>query len=147
MGSRANGQERILERSSVQNGGFIKAEGQDPWAERAAANPCCLLLPQDYEGQLMIYFGMGGSKDKGSSKRIFICQRRFTGYRRPCYCQTKVVFPSSKALTLIQLGASWRYIITTSSFFNGLQVIWTFNFIYISFCLCFPHPIDLTHFL
>ena len=32
---RANGQERILETFSVQKGGFIKARGQDPWAERA----------------------------------------------------------------------------------------------------------------
>jgi len=37
VGSRANGQERILETSLVQNGGFIKARGQDPWAEGAAA--------------------------------------------------------------------------------------------------------------
>ena len=34
--SRANGQERILEMSLVQKGGFIKA-GQDLWAERAPA--------------------------------------------------------------------------------------------------------------
>lgn len=32
----ADSQERILEMSSVQKGGFIKAWGQDPWAERAA---------------------------------------------------------------------------------------------------------------
>ena len=37
VGSRANSQERILEISLVQNGGFIKAEGQDMRAERAAA--------------------------------------------------------------------------------------------------------------
>ena len=30
-------QERILETSWVQRGGFIKARGQDLWAERAAA--------------------------------------------------------------------------------------------------------------
>ena len=30
-------QEIILEMSLVQNGGFIKAQGQDPWAGRAAA--------------------------------------------------------------------------------------------------------------
>lgn len=35
MGFRAHGQERILETSSVQKGGFIKAQRQDPWAERA----------------------------------------------------------------------------------------------------------------
>ena len=32
----ANSQERILETSLVQKGGFIKALGQDPWTERAA---------------------------------------------------------------------------------------------------------------
>ena len=31
-----NGQERILEMSSVQKGGFIKAWGRDLWAQRAA---------------------------------------------------------------------------------------------------------------
>ena len=36
LGFEANGQERILEMSLVQKRGFIKAQGQDPWAERAA---------------------------------------------------------------------------------------------------------------
>ena len=36
LGSQADGQERILGTSLVQKGGFIKAQGQDPWAERAA---------------------------------------------------------------------------------------------------------------
>ena len=36
---------------------FIKARGQDPWAERAAAPGC--------EGWLIIYYGVGGGKDKG----------------------------------------------------------------------------------
>ena len=35
-GTGANGQERIVETSSVQKkGGLIKAQGQDLWAERA----------------------------------------------------------------------------------------------------------------
>ena len=33
-------QEKILEMSLVQNGGFIKAQGQDPQAGRAAAGAC-----------------------------------------------------------------------------------------------------------
>ena len=37
MRSRANDEERILESSLVQNGGFIKAQRQDLWAGRAAA--------------------------------------------------------------------------------------------------------------
>ena len=36
VGSRADGQERILETSLVQNGGFIKPQGQDSWTEEAA---------------------------------------------------------------------------------------------------------------
>ena len=32
-GSRADGQERILEMSLVHKGGFIKTQGQDQWAE------------------------------------------------------------------------------------------------------------------
>ena len=39
MRSRADGQERILEMSWVQKGGFTKTQGQDPWAEGAAAAP------------------------------------------------------------------------------------------------------------
>ena len=38
MKSRADDQERILEMSLVQNGGFIKALGQDLWAGKAAAD-------------------------------------------------------------------------------------------------------------
>ena len=36
LGFDADGQEGILETSLVQKGGFIKAQGQDPWAERVA---------------------------------------------------------------------------------------------------------------
>ena len=36
LGLEADSQERILETSLVQKGGFIKARGQDLWAERAA---------------------------------------------------------------------------------------------------------------
>ena len=35
--SGAEDQERILETSLVQNGGFINVRGQDPWAGKAAA--------------------------------------------------------------------------------------------------------------
>ena len=35
-GSGADGQERILEMSLVQKGDFIKAQGQNLWADRAA---------------------------------------------------------------------------------------------------------------
>ena len=36
LGFRVNSQERILEKSLRQKGGFIKAQGQDFWVERAA---------------------------------------------------------------------------------------------------------------
>ena len=63
--SGADDQERILEMSLVQNGGFIKAQGQDPWAGRSGALA--------YEEWLIIYLGVGGGKERGSFKRIFIC--------------------------------------------------------------------------
>lgn len=44
MRSGANGKERVLEMSLVQNGGFIKAGGQDVWAERAATRGLIYLL-------------------------------------------------------------------------------------------------------
>lgn len=44
----------------------------------------------------------------------------------------------------IKTGASWKNIILCilRVFVNRLQVIGTFNLIYISFCLCFPHYKD-----
>ena len=36
LGFEVDSQERILEMSLVQKGGFIKAQGQDPWAGIAA---------------------------------------------------------------------------------------------------------------
>lgn len=51
----------------------------------------------------------------------------------PCFCQTKVVYPSSKALTLSQeLPGGGLY----SVFVSGLQVIWTC--IIDSLLLCSP---------
>ena len=61
MESRAKDQERILETPLVQNWWFIKARGQDPWAERAAAPGC--------GGRLIIYHGVGGGKEKGRLRR------------------------------------------------------------------------------
>lgn len=62
LGSRADGQERILETSLMQRGGFIEAQRQAPWAGRAA------VLPQDCEGWLIICFGGGGTKIRGVPK-------------------------------------------------------------------------------
>lgn len=48
-----------------------------------------------------------------------------SGSQRPGYGQAKAVFPSGKALTGRQLGASWRTVILCLPrvFANGLQVI------------------------
>ena len=63
MRSGAEDQERIHETSLVQNGGFIKAQGQDLWAGRAAA-------PAG-EGWLIIYLGVG------RGLRMVHCLRNF----------------------------------------------------------------------
>ena len=57
LGFRVNGQERILEMSSVQKGGFIKAWAQEPGPERAALH---LKRVTDY-----ILSGWEGGKDVG----------------------------------------------------------------------------------
>lgn len=36
LGFEDNGQEKIIETSSMQKGSFIKTQGQGPWVERAA---------------------------------------------------------------------------------------------------------------
>ena len=51
MRSSANDQERILEMSLVQNGGFIKAQDRTLGQEE--------LLPQACEGWLIIFLGVG----------------------------------------------------------------------------------------
>lgn len=61
--SRAYNQERILETSSMQNGGFIKAQGQDPRAERAAAWAC--------EGWLIVYLEVWEGKGKERFQKAF----------------------------------------------------------------------------
>lgn len=50
------------------------------------------LLPQDGEGQLIIYFGIGEVKIREVSK-CFSYAKEDSGYWKPCYCQAKVVFP------------------------------------------------------
>ena len=61
--SGVNNQERILETSLVQNWWLIKARGQDPSAERAAARGC--------ERWLIIYHGVGGGEEKGRLRKYF----------------------------------------------------------------------------
>ena len=51
--SAADGQERIFEDVLVQKADFIKAQGQDPWAERAALGP---------RGETGYILGDGGGK-------------------------------------------------------------------------------------
>lgn len=63
MRSRANDQERILETSLVQNGSFIKAQGQDPCAGRVAA--------PGLWGWLIIYLTVGKGLGRAYSLRNF----------------------------------------------------------------------------
>ena len=65
MRSGADNQEIILETSLVQMVGFIKAQGPDQWAGRAAAGGC--------EGWLSIYLGVGRGRKWEVSESIFIC--------------------------------------------------------------------------
>ena len=41
---------------------------------------------------------LGGQVKREVSRGTVICERGLLRYQRPCYCQAKVVFPSSKAL-------------------------------------------------
>ena len=56
---------------------------------------------------LIIYLVFGGETMQGASKRTFICYRRLSGWWRPGCCQAKVVYPSSRGLTLIRTVGSF----------------------------------------
>ena len=64
LGFRADGQERILEMFLVQKGGFIKAQGQDPWARKS----CTEVVRND--GLYTSKLGVG--MDKGSFQEDFL---------------------------------------------------------------------------
>ena len=83
----------------MQKGDFIKAWGQDLWAERAAALGLWWLI---------MYLGVGRDKEKGGGVQKDFHMLRLTGSWRSGYCQVRVVVLSTKALTLRPLGASWR---------------------------------------
>ena len=52
------------------------------------------------EEWLLIYGEVAGGKvKKEASRGTFVCLRGLLRYLRPCYCQAKVTFPSSKSLT------------------------------------------------
>ena len=65
MMSGADGQERILETSLVQNVVLLKQKDRTCGQKE--------LLPQTCEGWLIIYLGVGGGKEKRGFKRIFMC--------------------------------------------------------------------------
>ena len=75
----------------MQNGSFIKARGQDPGAGRAAAPGLCGVA--DY------LLGSRGKKKGRFLKELSCAKEDLQDTWRPCHCQVKVVFPSSKALT------------------------------------------------
>ena len=62
LGFRVNNQERMLETSLVQKGSFIKAWGQDPWAERAAVGS---------EELCIIYFQVGRGLGIAYASKVF----------------------------------------------------------------------------
>ena len=68
MRSRSDSQERILETSLGQNGGFFKARGQDPWAEKAALR---------YEEQLIIHLRVREGKEKRFSEEFYMLKRTY----------------------------------------------------------------------
>ena len=102
VGLGANGQERILETSSVQKkGGFIKAQRQDSWAERTASWVWGVTAYKSWSWEVKT-----GKFPKGLSY-----VKEDSGSWSASYYQAKVVFPTSKALNLRHLGVSWRNVI------------------------------------
>jgi len=91
--SGAEDQERIPETSLAQNRGLLK-HGDRTRGQKE-------LLHQGLEEWLIIYSGVGGSKEKEVFKKelSYAKEDRSTRYQRSCHCQVKVVFPSSKVLT------------------------------------------------
>lgn len=136
LGFRAEGQERILEMSSVPKKVIvIKAWGQDPWVERAARGMWGM--------SLILHYGVRAGKDKGKFPEWLSQAEEDMGSWRPSYCPAEVVFASSKAFPL-RLGVPGGMLYWASlQYLSELQVLRTFNFIYIYFCLCSPHPFML----
>ena len=93
MGSRANHQERILEASLVQNSGFIKAQGKT-LGQKELPSPGC-------EERLIIYLELGEVRKSEVSKGFSHVKEDSQDSK--ALAIVKVVFPSSKVLTLRQL--------------------------------------------
>ena len=139
-GLRADGQERILKRSSVQKRWFYQNKGTGFLGWKSCG-------PGIASSSWLNTTGLGGGKDKGKfPKGLSYAKEDSRGSRRPGNCRAKVVFLSSKALTWRQLGVSRRNVLLCRPqvLVNGLQVIRIFNFPYISLCLCSPWHFDDT---
>ena len=75
---------------------FIKArggggEGTGPVGRKSCCPGC--------EGWLIIYYGVGGGKEKGRLRKYFHMLKKTQRILEACHCQVMVVYPSSKALT------------------------------------------------
>ena len=98
------------------------------------------LLPWYCGGQLIIYFGVEVSKDKRSSKGFSYAKGDFQDTRDLAIVTLKFFIPLTRLnFKTVESLLEEPYIGLPQVFVNRLQVIRTFNFIYISFCLCFPH--------
>lgn len=117
----------------VQKDGFTKAQGQDSWAVRAAG-------PGLRRSNLLSSLELGKGKIRGNFHKDFHMLKKIPGCWRPNYCQANVS-PSQKSLHRKMVGSFWRNVTRClpQVFVNGLQVIKTFHFTCVSFCLCSPH--------
>ena len=102
--SRANGKKEFLRHLWFRKGDLIKAQGQDPWAERAAA-------PEIVRNGWLYTWELGGGKDKGRCPKGFPSTEEDLQDTGGLAIVSSGIFPPSKALTLRQLGASWRNVI------------------------------------
>ena len=83
----ANSQERILEMSLVQKGNFIKARGQDPWAERAVPGTM-----RDW-----LYHGDRGGRVQGKfPKRFSYAREDSQDIGGPAIVKLRLFFPLAK---------------------------------------------------
>lgn len=62
LGFKADGQERILETSSLQKGGFMKAQGQGPWQKE---------LQWAHDEWLLLYFEAGRGLGTAQASPVF----------------------------------------------------------------------------
>lgn len=92
-------------------------------------------LPRDCEEQLIIYYGIGGGKARGSFRKDFHADSQNPGGL--AIVKLRWFFPLARH----SHGSSWRTVVLglPQVFVSGLQLLRKFTFTYISFCPCSPH--------